>query len=81
MHAVIQQLIPHRSQSPFLYIFTAGQTALGYVGPRRESLRSIVRQFAWDNDEEQHTKMDFTQERVVCFLCINCIIIVYTKFA
>lgn len=53
MHAVIQQLIPHRSQNPFLYIFTAGQTALGYVGPRRESLRSIVRQFAWDNDEEQ----------------------------
>ena len=81
MHAAVQHLIPYCSQNLFLCIFTAGQIALGYVGPRRQSLRSIVHQFAWDTDEEQRTRMDFTLERVVRFLCINCTIIVYTKFA
>ena len=78
MHAVIQQHIPHSSQNLILRRFMAGQIALSYVGPRR-----VITQYHTSVCvEEQHARMDFTQERVTrIFLCINCIIIVYTKLA
>ena len=82
MHAVIQQHIPHSSQNPDsaqIHDWT-NSAKLCRTRPG-DSLRGIVHQFAWDADEEQDARMDFTQERVTRFLCINCIIIVYTKLA